>query len=50
MNGKALRRSFPDGRSPKPQQRLQEVILPTRRNGGNDFPLKNAAGSRVIAA
>ena len=33
----------------KPQQRLQEVSLPTRRNGCNDFPLNNAAGSRVIA-
>src|SRR5262249_23922638 len=45
-----LNRSFPDCRSLKPPQRLQELMLPTRRNGGNDFPLKNAAGSRVIAA
>jgi hypothetical protein len=32
------------------QQRLQKLSLLTRRNGRNDFPLKNAVGSRVLAA
>jgi hypothetical protein len=31
-----------------PQQRLPELSLSIRRNGGNDFPLKTAARSRVI--
>ena len=43
-------RSFPEGRSLTPRQRLQELNLPTRRNGSNDFPRNSAAGGRPIAA
>ena len=48
--GNALSRSFPDGRSLGLQLRLQQVRVSTRRNGCNDFPLKNAAASRPVAA
>src|SRR5262249_35665679 len=40
-----LSQSFPEERLLEPR-RLRELSLPTRRNGCNDFPLKNAAGSR----
>src|SRR5690242_9076405 len=47
---RALSRSLPEERPLGPRQRLRELRLPTRRNGCNDFPLTNAAGSRPIAA
>jgi hypothetical protein len=44
-----LIRSIPDERPLGPRQRLQELSLPTRRDGCTDFPLKTAAGSRAVA-
>src|SRR5262249_14326503 len=44
----AVTRAFPDDRPLGSRQRLQELNLPTRGYGCNDFPLKTAAATHPI--
>ena len=46
----SITRSFPDDRPLGSRQRLQELNLPTRGNGRNEFPLKTAAATHPIPA
>jgi hypothetical protein len=48
--GDSMIRSVPDECPLESRHRLQALIVSTRRNGCKDFPLKNVAGSRPIAA